>query len=121
MRTSPNGERRNGVAISDEDQNMPVWIHATASFYKKLNRVAKECELSRYEALSRGLNALLNEFRVQKSRLNTAVKSPNQSNAFRRTMGQVSRKYWATLTPEEKRQRAQRSARARWGKRTLER
>jgi hypothetical protein len=98
---------------------MPVWLQATESFYKKLNRVAKECEVSRYEALSRGLNALLNDVRAQKSRLNAAIKSPNQSNALRRTMGQVSRNYWATLTPDEKRARAQRSARARWGKRMV--
>lgn len=103
-------------ATVDEDSTMPVWLQATESFYKKLNRVSKECQISRYEALSRGLSALLNEVRLQKSRLNIAVKNPNQSSAFRRTMGQVSRNYWATLTPEEKRTRAQNSARARWSK-----
>lgn len=34
----------------------------------------------------------------------------------RRTMGQVSRNYWATVSPEEKRKRAQKSARARWAR-----
>jgi hypothetical protein len=27
-----------------------VWLEATESFYKKLNRIANECKLSRYEA-----------------------------------------------------------------------
>jgi hypothetical protein len=37
--------------------NIPVWLHATESFYKKLNRVANKCGVERYEALSRGLDA----------------------------------------------------------------
>ena len=121
MRSRPNRKMSTRTATLDEDPSIPVWLQATESFYKKLNRVAKECEVSRYEALSRGLSALLNEVRTQKSRLNIVVKSPNQSNAFRRTMGQVSRNYWATLTQEEKRVRAQRSARARWDKKILDR
>jgi len=94
--------------------NIPVWLHATESFYKKLNRVANKCGMPRYEALSRGLDALLREHQIQTSPLNKAIKSPGQSEVFRRTMGQVSRKYWATVSAEEKRLRGQRSARARW-------
>ena len=94
--------------------NIPVWLHATESFYKKLNRVANKCGIPRYEALSRGLDALLREHQVQTSPLNKAIKSPGQSEVFRRTMGQVSRKYWATVSAEEKRLRGQRSAHARW-------
>jgi hypothetical protein len=40
---------------------IPVWLQATDSFYKKLNRIAKQCGISRYEALRRGLDALLRE------------------------------------------------------------
>jgi hypothetical protein len=39
----------------------PVWLGATDSFYKKPNRIARECQLSRYDPLSRGLDALLRE------------------------------------------------------------
>jgi hypothetical protein len=95
---------------------IPVWLLATDSFYKKLSRVAKECGVSRYEALSKGLDALRREFQIQTSPLNSAIKSPSQSEVFRRTMGQVSRRYWATLTSEEKRARARKSAQARWSK-----
>jgi hypothetical protein len=95
---------------------IPVWLHATDSFYKKLNRIAKQCGISRYEALRRGLDALLREHQIQTSPLNKAIRSPGQSEVFRRTMGQVSRKYWATVSVEEKRQRAQKSARARWSR-----
>ena len=99
---------------STDNPAIPVWLHATESFYKKLNRVAKQCGLTRYEALSRGLDALVRESEIRNSALNRNIKSPSQSEVFRRTMGQVSRNYWATVSPEEKRRRAQKSARTRW-------
>ena len=99
-----------------DNLTIPVWLHATESFYKKLNRVAKQCGLARYDALSRGLDALLRETEIRNSALNRNIKSASQSEVFRRTMGQVSRNYWATVSPEEKRRRAQKSARARWAR-----
>src|SRR4051812_6112763 len=91
--TVPGKERRPVEAL--DDTRRPVWLEATDSFYKKLNRIAKGCNLSRYEALSRGLDALLREAQVRNSALNRNIKSPGQSEVFRRTMGQVSRNYWA--------------------------
>jgi hypothetical protein len=107
------GKERRPVEALD-DTRRPVWLEATDSFYKKLNRIAKECNLSRYEALSRGLDALLREAQVRNSALNRNIKSAGQSEVFRRTMGQVSRNYWATISPEEKRERAKKCAQARW-------
>lgn len=46
-----------GRSHASDDARRPVWLEATDSFYKKLNRVARLCELSRYQALSRGLDA----------------------------------------------------------------
>jgi len=102
--------------LAMDDARRPVWLEATESFYKKLNRVAKECELSRYKALSRGLDALRREAEIRNSALIRNIKSPSQSEVFRRTMGQVSRNYWATVTTEEKRERGRRSAQARWNR-----
>jgi hypothetical protein len=99
-----------------DDTKRPVWLEATESFYKKLNRIAKECELSRYEALRRGLDALLRETQVRNSALNRNIRSPAQSEVFRRTMGQVSRNFWARVSPEERRERARKSAQARWSR-----
>jgi hypothetical protein len=99
-----------------DNHRRPVWLEATESFYKKLNRIAKQCDLSRYEALSKGLDALLRETEVRNSALNRNIKSPSQSEVFRRTMGQVSRNYWATVGPDEKRERARKSAQARWSR-----
>ena len=99
-----------------DDPRRPVWLEATDSFYKKLNRIARECQLSRYDALSRGLDALLREAEVRNSALNRNVRSPGQSEVFRRTMGQVSRNYWATVSPEEKRERGKKTAQARWNR-----
>jgi hypothetical protein len=99
-----------------DDPRRPVWLEATESFYRKLNRIAKQCDLSRYEALSRGLDALRREAEVRNSALNRNIKSPAQSEVFRRTMGQVSRNYWATISADEKRERARKSARASWNR-----
>jgi hypothetical protein len=99
-----------------DDPRRPVWLEATESLYRKLNRIASECDLSRYQALSRGLDALVRERQVRNSALNRNIKSPAQSEVFRRTMGQVSRNYWATVSPEEKRERARRSAQVRWSR-----
>ena len=107
-------QNRGGKCL--DDMRRPVWLEATESFYKKLNRIAKECELSRYQALSRGLDALLREAQVRNSALNRNIKSPGQSEVFRRTMGQVSRNYWAMVSPEERRERARKSAQARWSR-----
>src|SRR6476646_4265462 len=68
-----------------DDPRRPVWLEATDSLYKKLNRIARECQLSRYDALSRGLDALLREAEVRNSALNRNIKSPGQSEVFRRT------------------------------------
>ena len=103
--------------LAMDDARRPVWLEATESFYRKLNRIAKQCELSRYEALSRGLEALRRESEIRNSALNRNIKSPAQSEVFRRTMGQVSRNYWATISEEEKRARARRTAQARWSRR----
>ena len=110
------GERTRNKEKDKDDTRRPVWLEATDSFYKKLNRIAKECELSRYEALNKGLDALLREIQIRTSALNRNIKSPGQSEVFRRSMGQVSRNYWATVSPEEKRERARRSAQARWNR-----
>jgi hypothetical protein len=93
-----------------DDPRRPVWLEATESFCKKLNRIAKQCGLARYEALSRGLDALRRETEIRNSALNRNIRSPSQSEVFRRTMGQVSRNYWATVSPDEKRERARKSA-----------
>ena len=102
---------------SRDDVRRPVWLEATDSFYKKLNRTARLRELSRYEALSRGLDALRREVEVRSSALNRNIKSPGQSEVFCRTMGQVSRNYWATISAEEKRERARKGANGRWNRR----
>jgi hypothetical protein len=110
------GARTRNKEKDKDDTRRPVWLAATDSFYKKLNRIAKECDLSRYEALSKGLDALLREIQIRTSALNKNIKSPGQSEVFRRTMGQVSRNYWATVSSEEKRERARTSAQARWSR-----
>ena len=93
---------------------LPPCAEATESFYKKLIRVAKECDLSSYEALSKRPGYAAAGNASTNSALNRNINSPGQSEVFRRTMGQVSRNYWATVSLEEKRERARKTAEARW-------
>jgi hypothetical protein len=109
-------DRRASLEI--DDIRRPVWLEATQSFYKKLNRIAKLCDLSRYQALSKGLDALMREMEIRNSALNRSIKSPSQSEVFRRTMGQVSRNYWATVSEEQRRERGRRNAQSRWDRRS---
>jgi hypothetical protein len=37
---------------------------ATDSFYKNLNQIVRQCELSHYEPLSKGLDALLRQMTI---------------------------------------------------------
>jgi hypothetical protein len=73
-------------------------------------------QATRYEALNRGLDALVREIRTERSPLNRVAVTRQESATFRKTMGKVARKYWATVSKEEKRARAQKSAQARWAK-----
>ena len=59
--------RNEGVraTVEIDDTRRPVWLEATESFYKKLNRIAEACELSRYQALSKGLDALMREMEIR--------------------------------------------------------
>lgn len=110
-------ERTRSQKQIPDDMRRPVWLEATESFYRKLNCVAKKCAMSRYDALSKGLDALLREAQIRNSALNRNIKSPAQSEVFRRTMGQVSRNYWATVSVEDRRERARKGAHARWTRR----
>ncbi len=114
MRTISEPSRRKAQA--SDDTRRPLWLEATESFHNKLNGIAKQCGISRYTALSKGLDALLRETEIRSSALNRNIKSLAQSEVFRRTMGQVSRNYWATVSLEERRERAQRGAHARWNR-----
>jgi hypothetical protein len=75
--TSKKTRKQQPAAGSNSPDNtaIPVWLHATESFYKKLNRIARQCDLSRYEALSRGLDALLRETEIRQSPLNKNIKT----------------------------------------------
>src|SRR3954454_22567598 len=92
--TDPSMMRRRTREKNIDDRRRPVWLEATESFYRKLNRIASACDLSRYEALSKGLDSLLREKQVRESPLNKIIRSPGQSEVFRRTMTQGSRNYW---------------------------
>ena len=96
-------------ATVTEDRTIPVWLQATESLHRKLNQVATECGLTRYDTLSRGPDALCSRH-GNLVPFNKKIKGENQGESFRKTMGQASRKYWATLTPKQKRARAQKSA-----------
>jgi hypothetical protein len=55
------------------------------------------------------------EAEVRNSALNRNIKSPAQSEVFGRTIGKVA-ELWVTVSDEEKRARARKSAQARWSR-----
>jgi len=61
--------QRSQTEIGEWMTRGPVWLEAIDFFYKKLNRIARECQVSRYDALSRSLDALLRETEVRNSAL----------------------------------------------------
>ena len=67
-----------------------MWLEATDSFYKKLNRTAKECELSRYEALSRD--------RIFATGSTGAELSPEQKHQESWTIGGVSANHGTSIS-----------------------
>ena len=106
-----------GVWLSDVNPNngaSPIsfgWIRSRTIFTPSRSSATATAPPS-----SSGRRQSTREQQVQTSPLNKAIKSPGQSEVFRHTMGQVSRKYWATISAEEKRPRNQRSAQGGKGK-----
>jgi len=77
--TKPGSRNEGGghATVEIDDLRRPVWLEATESFYKKLNRIAGVCGLTRYQALSKGLDALMREMEIRNSALNQKIKSPS--------------------------------------------
>jgi hypothetical protein len=79
-----------------DDPRRPVCLEATESFYKKLNRIAKQCGVSRYKALSKGLDTLFRE-KDTELRLESECQEPC-------AVGSVPQHFrFATLTSRQRR------------------
>jgi hypothetical protein len=109
---APGAETRTPI----EDRSLPVWFSATERFYKKLNRLADEYCLSRIEVLEQALDAFVE--RQHRERELPIQKKVGKKNAevLRTAMSTMVRGYWATLTPEERSERAKKAAKTRYNK-----
>jgi len=85
------------------------------TFYALLNKAAKETGLPRAVFAIKAMRFYLAELRGRKS---TSAKTLGKVGAekFAEMSRQVSKKWWATLTPEQKTARAKAAAEGRWGK-----
>jgi hypothetical protein len=96
-----------------EDMTLPPSFPQT--FYALLNKAAKETGLSRSVFAIRAMRFYLAELRGRNS---TSAKTLGKVGAeeFAEMSRKVSKKWWATLTPEQKAERAKKAAEGRWGK-----
>jgi hypothetical protein len=85
------------------------------TFYALLNKAAKETGLSRSAFAIKAVRFYLAELRERNS---PAAKTLGKAGAeeFAELSRKVSKRWWASLTPEEKAARGRKAAEGRWGK-----
>lgn len=99
-----------------DDRSLPVWFSATERFYKKLNRLADEYCLSRIEVLEQALDAFVERHHRERELPIQKKVGKKDAEVLRTAMSTMVRSYWATLTPEERSERARKAAKTRYNK-----
>jgi hypothetical protein len=98
-----------------EDMSVPPAF--PKSFYVKLAAAAKEFGLSRVQFVMDALKYYTAEIRRKnRSPATKALGSAAEAKKFAEMSSKVSKSWWSTLTPEEKRARGQKAVQARWAK-----
>jgi hypothetical protein len=101
-----------------EDLSVPVWVdpHLSPAFYKRLAAVASTCNVPRYQVLKDGVELFLRNYEEQRGLITKVSKDKNTAKQIRDSLSKISKGYWETLTDEQKRERGQKAAQARWAK-----
>jgi len=85
------------------------------SFYRLLTEAAAEFDLTRAELAVRALKHYIKELRLRRSPLTDAV-GEDSAKEYAKVQSKLSKDYWSTLAPEERKRRAAIALEARWGK-----
>ena len=114
---TPKGRTRPAKEVA-EDLSVPVWVdpHLTPAFYKRLNAIASTCQVPRYQVLQEGIELFLKRYQEEQSLVVQLTKDKASAQAFRKVIGDISRKYWEGVSEKEKSERGKKAAQARWAK-----
>ncbi len=85
------------------------------SFYRLLTEAAEEFGVTRSEIAIRALKHYIKELRLRKSPLTDAV-GEDSAKEYGKVQSQISKNYWSTVSPEERKRRAAIALKARWAK-----
>lgn len=86
----------------------------TEAFHRKLARISEKYDRPRVQVLKDGLKLAEAHYKELASPLRQTVKSKEAADALRKSLSQVSRKYWNSISAEEKSKRMSKAAKARW-------
>jgi hypothetical protein len=114
----PRKQQQKAPSPKDDDLSVPVWLdpHMTAAFYKRLVVISGECQVPRYQVIQQGMELFLQHHREEHRFISRVVKDKTSAKEVRKLLGKISKEYWDTLTEQQKRERGQRAAAGRWGK-----
>jgi hypothetical protein len=96
----------------EEDMSLPPSF--TKTFYRTLNRVAKEAGVDRVTFALKALRFYAAALKKRKSPVTRALGS--DAETYTEQARKVSQNWWATLTAAEKTARAKKAIESRWGK-----
>jgi len=85
------------------------------SFYRSLNRLAKEAGMNRAAFAAKAIKFYAAALKKSKSQVTKAL-GAKAVEGYTEQARKISQSWWATLTPEEKTARAKKAIAARWGK-----
>jgi hypothetical protein len=93
---------------------MPVVL--SKAFYKALAGYAAEFRTTRAQFVMKAVRHYAETLRKKDSPMSKALPSDEIVEVYRSAQGALSKKWWSTLTAEEKSARAMKAIEARWGK-----
>jgi hypothetical protein len=107
-------KRKKRIQDSDEDMSIPPIF--PAMFYKRLAEGAQKLGISRTRLALRALLFYLKSVETKKAPMAKTLGDEELSEKYKEAQGKLSKKWWSTLTEEERRERALKAIRARWDK-----
>ena len=102
-----------------EDFELPPWTGLTKSWYRSLNRAAREYKIPRKTILEEALKTYLKILKGNQSPFRQLKTAQQGEEAVKNFFGKFSRDWWESLTPEQKEaesQKRKKAANARWDK-----
>jgi hypothetical protein len=87
-----------------------------ASFYKLLKEGAEKLGVSRATFATRAARHYLKVIEAKRAPIMKALGNEDLAKQYGKMQGTISKKWWSTLSEEEKKERARKAAQARWGK-----